>query len=99
MEIGGTDPVKIEHICGRSKTLENPTRISARCPRKLKITIFGDVFFGMKSVRQLQKRVVPDQGENWCRQSLRPKVTIDISSTAQFVTDQRGTTKKTILIH
>ena len=42
-----------------------------------------------KSVLQLKKMVVPDEGENWGRQSGRHNETIDIRCTTQVVTHQQ----------
>jgi len=57
---------------------------SPRYPRKLKFTNFWR-HFGLQICRSAPKIVVPDQGENWCRQSWRHKETIDISCAPQFV--------------
>ena len=63
-------------------------QISPSYPTKLKITIFWRRF-RPKICMTAPKIVVPDQGENWCRQSWRRKETTDISCTAQFVTTKK----------
>ena len=79
------------------RTVWESDTFSSRYPRKLKIINFWRHFWP-EICKTAKKIVVPNQGENWCRQSWRHKETIDISCTAQFVTHQDMTTKRFLYI-